>query len=547
MKTVSKKLLSLLLVAIMLVSAVPFQAFATEVDETQSSDIIDDVAAAGAVEGPMTVTFYDEDGSTVITDLDGNDCIVEVKYNKTIASKYFPNNYLTLVGQDDPSMVFSHWVDMATGLRFNTSEKITRDYDLQAVYKYPSVKVTFKANGGTADYTSKYYEYGQTYGELPNATREHHVFDGWFTADGTQVTAESQISSKIAYTLTAQWTKKNYKVIYQAYGENGWEDVEAYWVEANTAPSAANGNFPSSTANYNTLDGFTIDGWVMASYNAETGAYGTFSTFKAGSTKITTNVVVIRPRYEGNVTLHSYVSGYTKSFAVVVGERIGKLPNPGPIDGYTFAGWYTEDNAGGTLISTRANLSNTSAHDVYDPAVHGFDFYASWVKAAKVHLYIYTDKNLTTCYTYKYYDAPLDEAFDLNLINMYEVYPYYSKYAGGTNSGWCTEAQWKNYCAGVPYTPIASIPADDEYVGSVKLGDGDNEFYIMLEKNTSSNNNTTTGTGSTGTNNYNNNSSTADPSNPATGDMIGMSMFVMVASAAAAAFLFLSSKKRMVK
>lgn len=544
MKTVSKKLLSLLLVAIMLVSAVPFQAFATE---TESSDIINDGAAAGAVEGPMVVTFYDEDGS-VITDLDGNDCIVEVKYNKAIASKSFPNNYLTLVGVNDPVMVFSHWIDMDTGLKFNTSEKITRDYNLQAVYKYPSVKVTFKANGGTADYTSKYYEYGQTYGELPGATREHYVFDGWYTADGIKVTEESQISSKIAYTLTAQWTKKNYKVIYQAYGDNGWEDVEAYWVEANTAPSVANGNFPSSTANYNTLDGFTIDGWVMASYNTETGACGTFSTFKAGSTKITTNVVVVRPRYEGYVTLHSYVSGYSKKFAVTVGETIGSLPNPGPIDGYTFSGWYTEENAGGTLISTRANLSNTSAHAAYDPAVHGFDFYANWVESAKVFLYVYTDNDLSSYYTYKYYDAPKDEPFDLNLINMYEVYPYYSKYddSGDTNSGWCTETQWKNYCSGVPYTPIASVPADDAYVGTVNLSDGNNEFYIMLVDN--GNNGTTTGSGSsTTTNNYNNNASTADSTNPATGDMIGMSFFVMVASAAAAAFLFLNSKKRIVK
>ena len=50
MKTVSKKLLSLLLVAILLVSALPFQAFATELDGS-------DAAAAAAPAGaPATPT-----------------------------------------------------------------------------------------------------------------------------------------------------------------------------------------------------------------------------------------------------------------------------------------------------------------------------------------------------------------------------------------------------------------------------------------------------------------------------------------------------------
>lgn len=540
MKTVSKKLLSLLLVAIMLVSAVPFQAFAAEVDETQTSDIIDDVAAAGAVEGPMIVTFYDEDGSTVITDLEGNDCIVEVKYNKIIGIKNFPNYYLTLVGQNDPTMVFSHWIDMDTGVKFNTSEKITRNYNLQAAYKYPAVKVTFKANGGSADYSSKTYEYGQVYGELPNATREHHVFEGWYTADGVQVTAESQVSSKIDYTLTAKWTKKNYKVIYQAYGASGWEDVEAYWVEANTSPKAADNNFPASTANYNTLTGFTIDGWVYASYNPETGECGSFSTFKPGTTKIVKNVVVVRPRYEGTVTLHTTETGYTKSFAVVVGERIGKLPNPGPIDGFSFDGWYTEAEGNGTLISSRADLSNTSAHPVYDPATHGFDFYPKWVESTPVHLYIYTDGDLSSYYTYKYYDAYLGQQFDLTLINMYDVFPDYNKYDDekDTAKGWYTEDQWKIFTSKVG-APTA--------VKLVTLTEDCNEFYIMLNDNGSDNTTNNGGTSGSTNNNYNNNASTADPSNPATGDMIGLSMFVMVASAAAAAFLFLNSKKRIVK
>lgn len=67
--------------------------------------------------------------------------------------------------------------------------------------------VTFNANGGVTNQTSKTLQYNAKYGELLPATRESYTFKGWYTSaeGGTQVTAESLCDSVSSITLYAQW------------------------------------------------------------------------------------------------------------------------------------------------------------------------------------------------------------------------------------------------------------------------------------------------------------------------------------------------------
>lgn len=546
MKTVSKKLLSLLLVAIMLVSAVPFQAFAAEVDETAEateatvSDVVDETAAQAVVTDKLIVTFVDADGST-LCDEEGNDCIVEVAYGKTIPSGKFPDKYLTLA---EGEMIFSHWVYEGTNVTFKRTETIHQDITLQAVYKYPPVKVTFKANGGKADYTSKSYEYGTTYadnGGLPGAKREHYDFLGWYDSYGALVTEDTMIASKSAYSLTAQWALTHYNVTFQAYtdpegaDESGWEAVEAYTftaenenaIEAKSVLSTDKGTFPTAAdiSTYFALEGWTIEGWEIV----ETGASVT-----SGKTTVLGNIT-IRPIYKRSITLDANDAGMTsRKFTVTLGERVPALPNPGTRDGYTFVGWYLDADAS-EVVCLKADLSTVSKHPYYYPAMG--NFYAGWVESKMVYLYIYTGGNTKDMVKLvRYYDAPID-GFDLTQINLYSIYSDYGKYDddGDVAYGWFTPAQWKNYCL----NPDVYKNDTTDYVTAEYLDTDDvHEFYIMLVDN-GNNTTTTTGTG----NNYNNNTTTADPSNPATGDMIGLSMFAMVSAAAAAAFLLLNKKR----
>jgi uncharacterized repeat protein (TIGR02543 family) len=63
--------------------------------------------------------------------------------------------------------------------------------------------VTFDASGGSVNPNTLNINSGDAIGNLPTPTREHHVFDGWFSG-GSQANRNTIISADI--TLTAQWT-----------------------------------------------------------------------------------------------------------------------------------------------------------------------------------------------------------------------------------------------------------------------------------------------------------------------------------------------------
>lgn len=70
------------------------------------------------------------------------------------------------------------------------------------------VDVTLDACGGVLTDDEVTVIYGNTYGELPEPTREGYIFDGWFTeADGGElVERNTEVGSKTAHTLYAHWT-----------------------------------------------------------------------------------------------------------------------------------------------------------------------------------------------------------------------------------------------------------------------------------------------------------------------------------------------------
>ncbi len=76
---------------------------------------------------------------------------------------------------------------------------------LYATSKGNEYTVTFNANGGSCDTQSKTVVYGTPYGELPVPAKVGYTFNGWFTSDGTEITAESKVSITSNTTLTAQW------------------------------------------------------------------------------------------------------------------------------------------------------------------------------------------------------------------------------------------------------------------------------------------------------------------------------------------------------
>lgn len=587
MKTVCKKLLSLMLVAVLLVSVVPFQAFAAEVTDapatetTTATEPTETTAAAtepvaqasveeettapettAATEAPTVdqnvaqqpavsaindeaYIYYVLEGAEGVAD-SGDEIISTVKTKIGAKVSGVPgagailDRYAKVFGSSAGKQ-FDHWELNGEYVNPN-SLYVTDENSGGALYLYAVVTdkpqtITLNANGGTISTGNKHSVYiGENYGNvapLPTAnevTRKHYTFAGWYWKNSNNIEVEVTDDSIVydAKELKAHWILNEYTVTYQKFGDS-WEDVKTVSVDANSTVNAAKGTFPTDAeiaADF-AIAGYSIVGWEIGYSDV---------AFKAGSTKITDNMIV-RPRYQRTVTLEARnpvtdVSYSRKSITVEIGEPFGAiektLPNPGARDTFTFFGW----EVGQDVIKVD-QLSNSASHPLYYPSL-GTTFYARWTESKTVYLYIHVDRNTTSAAkVVPYYQAPAKGVFDLTQINMYSVFPSYGDYDDTVDSayGWYTPDQWERYCTG------KSADAAMYYEDIAEKGYG--EFHIMLiNGGTSSSNSSSNG------NSYNNNSSTADKTNPTTGDQIFMAVTVMAMSASALALFFFLKKRK---
>ena len=80
--------------------------------------------------------------------------------------------------------------------------------------------VTFDANGGSTSLNAVDVVVGEKLNALPEASRDGYVLEGWYTADGTKVTEDMEITGNT--TLYAKWTC--------ASDINGWHLHDGSWV-----------------------------------------------------------------------------------------------------------------------------------------------------------------------------------------------------------------------------------------------------------------------------------------------------------------------------
>lgn len=202
-----------------------------------------------------------------------------------------------------------------------------------------SSEITFDANGGQVNTASKFVYYGQPYGTLPVAEKDNYTFAGWYTEPngGTQITAETVVSSLVNQTLYAHWTPKTFNVTFNAnggtvstatktitFGDNygtmptpkrdfynfiGWftqadggeqifdsttptsaSDVTLYahwtqnkpsgWVKASEMPAGAevlNRKYTYTLTSYTTSSSSSLSGWTKYDTKSAWGSYGSWS------------------------------------------------------------------------------------------------------------------------------------------------------------------------------------------------------------------------------------------------------------------------------
>ncbi len=183
-----------------------------------------------------TVTFDSAGGSAVEAQV--------VEHGKTAAKPADP----VLAG-----FTFGGW--LLNGEPYDFSTPVTGDLELQASWASSgdpavAVVVEFDSAGGS-EVAPRVIPAGSALGELSVPEREGYVFDGWYAADGTQVTPETTFNESA--TLTARWVAKTYKVTFEA-GEGA--------INVPAAQEVEHGKTVAKPADP-VLDGYTFRGWLL--------------------------------------------------------------------------------------------------------------------------------------------------------------------------------------------------------------------------------------------------------------------------------------------
>ena len=206
---------------------------------------------------------------------------------------------------------------------------------------FTNFTVTFNANGGTVNPTTRSISEGLAVGTLPIPSRANHAFAGWFTAQtgGTQITANTIINSNV--TFWARWTPivQNVNLSFNA---NGGTPATQNLTRQVGAPI---GSLPSNP----TRAGHNFVGW--------------FNTSAAtGGTQITGNTIVpsggatywarwsVQPVQNVTVTFNANGGTVNPTTRIVpIGTTVGALPTP-TRHNHAFVGWFTAQT-GGTQVS----------------------------------------------------------------------------------------------------------------------------------------------------------------------------------------------------
>lgn len=170
--------------------------------------------------GHMWNILHMEDGRNYLVDVTNCDMGGEVNDALFMA--------IPLSGSVDSEYVFMRDLQSITYTYTERTRSIYTDSELTySTVSYeagatPVYTIAFDANGGTSSFASKEVNFGDCYGELPDAERSGYRFLGWYTdvTDGTKVTETTECEDSI--TLYAHWeeiiSKKQIKVVFDANG-----------------------------------------------------------------------------------------------------------------------------------------------------------------------------------------------------------------------------------------------------------------------------------------------------------------------------------------
>ena len=208
-----------------------------------------------------------------------------------------------------------------------TSSNRTGDISVYACYDFKNYNITYNLNGGSGTMTPTTYTLNTATFNLPTPTKDHYDFAGWYdnaNLTGNKITqiTKGSTGDKIFY---AKWTPKKYSITYNNTYDVTHSNPTTYTIETETI------TFTNPTTD---RTGYAFTGWSPASIAK--GSTGN-KTITANWTPKTYTITLDRdPSTDGTA---SVTATYDAAMpAITIPTRTG----------YTFGGYYTEKNGGGT-------------------------------------------------------------------------------------------------------------------------------------------------------------------------------------------------------
>jgi uncharacterized repeat protein (TIGR02543 family) len=267
------------------------------------------------------------------------------------------------------SYTFAGWFTAASGgTQISTTTTVTGNVTYYAHWTATkrSYTATFNGNGGsTPSPSSITKEYNVALGTLPTCTRTGYTFLGWYTASsgGTKISTTTVVTKDITY--YAQWSINSYTLTFNPNG--GTVTPTSKDLEYNSAY----GTLPTPTRASDAQYTYTFAGW----YTAATGG-----TQVTATTKMAAKDTTIYAHWTSNT--RSYTVSYQTTYGTLnrtsqsvaynsKGSCTLTMPSNTAEFTYTFVGWYTAANGGGTKVGSELTLET--------PAIKGTVTYYAYV------------------------------------------------------------------------------------------------------------------------------------------------------------------------
>ncbi len=242
------------------------------------------------------------------------------------------------------------------------------DVTLKAVWANNEYKLYFDVNTPAGAVTEAECDtapidvkYDNAVGTLPVASLEGYDFVGWFTADGTEITASTVYKTVDNTTVYAKWDVKDYTIIIDEDAGVAVPDG-SYTIESGVIPDATTRTgYTFSHWEVKESVGNWVAGTVLNPGDSAVGKYGDVS-IKAIWTANNYTVTFEGNPSEGTVSQPVL----DKTSITVTYDSVLNIKETLPVatrTGYNFLGWYTEAEGGEKV--TEANVYTVDGNSTY--------------------------------------------------------------------------------------------------------------------------------------------------------------------------------------